>query len=634
MKAVSVGRRRLLSTAAAAAGGLVLTGLTSRAASASPRSDTPDFGPNVKIFDPATPVEQINAYLQGIASNSEFSDGRYAVLFKPGTYGSAKGENDPATATGIVNSRVGYYTSVQGLGAHPDDVTINGALHADPSAGAMPSSLTTFWRSLSNLAVNPIQRPVPTDPNAAQQVAAPHTLRWNVSQASPLRRVHIKGDLHLNGVTGAYAFGSEMANSKVDGTVISGDGATQMSMAQWYTRDSRIGSWSGSSVNMVFSGVEGAPATDFAPGDKTTLATTPVSKEAPFLYLDGRRYKVFVPDARRDSRGTQWSTSSRYGRQIPIGDFFIAKPADSAKKINAALAAGRHLLVTPGIYHLDRAIRITRPHTVVMGLGYATLTPTGGNAVIEVGDVDGVTVAGLTVDAGATPSEVLVRVGSRGTRTGSPRNPTSLIDLYVRVGGPREGSATTSVEINTHHTLLDNTWLWRGDYGTGVGWTVNLAAHGLVVNGDDVTALGLFVEHYQREQVIWNGEGGQTLFYQNELPYDVPSQDVWKDGASDGYAAYVVSPRVRTHTATGLAVYSFFRQTLAHAETAIQTPTGKGIRLTSLTTGVIAGQEGIRHVVNDTGAAVDADRPGSYVYGLTALTQLKRYAPGAPAGRD
>ena len=630
-------RTRLLAVAAAGVtGALAISGVAPAAAST---PAPPDFGPNVTIFGPGDPVEQINAYLQGISATPEMSSDRHAVFFLPGTYGSAAGADDPVTATGTVNSQVGYYTSIQGLGSSPGDVVINGALHVepqpDPRFGA--SSLRNFWRSLGNLTVNPIQRPVPTDAvDDAQEVEAPHTMRWAVSQAATLRRVHIQGDLDLTGRFGATAFGTYVANSRVDGAVVSGDVRVEPAQAQWYTRDSRIGSWDGFGVDYTFSGVEGAPATDFAPGGTTSLPTTPVSREAPYLFVDGGTYQVFVPSARNGTSGTHWATGKPAGDVLPIDRFFLAKPSDSAATINAALARGKNLILTPGVYSLDAPIRVTRPDTVVLGLGYASLAPAAGTTALEIGDVAGVVVSGLTVDAGPS-TDVLVRVGSRGGSVGSAMNPTTLSDLFVRVGGPRPGQATTSVEVNSDHVLLDHTWLWRGDHGVAgtTGWTVNRADHGLVVNGDDVTALGLFVEHYQKEQVLWNGERGTTVFYQSEFPYDPPNQAAWMDGTSEGYASYVVADGVRKHSATGLAMYSLFTAGFGptgplsgpqiHVASAIQAPERPTVRFTSMATGVIGAGGGIRHVIDDAGSAVDASQPNGAVNGMTAVTRLAEW---------
>ncbi|AEE47093.1 hypothetical protein [Cellulomonas fimi] len=595
----------------------------------------PDFGPNVKIFDPTTPVEEINAHLRSIANETEFGSSRHAVYFTPGTYGSAAGQDAPATATGIVNSEVGYYTSIAGLGASPDDVRLNGALHAEPSQtpDGVSDSLTVFYRSLSNLSINPIQRPVGPDADRERPegIAEPHTLRWATSQASPLRRVHILGDLDLTGRYGANAFGTEIADSRVDGWVVSGDGAVEKAQAQYYVRDSQIGGWDGDGANLVFSGVHGAPRTNFGTGGITALDSTPISRPAPFLTMNQGRYEVFVPAARRQSSGVRWSTDSITGSRVPISEFHIAKPgADTVATINAALRAGKHLILTPGVYRLDGPIEVTRASTVVLGMGYATLAPAGGRSAIEVGDVPGVVISGVMVDA-SPGSDVLVKIGSGKTpHSGSVTNPTTLSDLFVRVGGARNGSTKRMVEVNQNGVLLDGNWLWRADHGTGVGWASNTADHGLVVNADDVTALGLYVEHAQRNQVVWNGERGVTVFYQSEMPYDPPNQAAWMDGTRDGFASYSVGSHVKTHQATGLAIYTLFTDSTfarqpVHADRAIQAPRISNVRFRSMVTAVIYFGGGIRHVVNDMGPAVDATAPNSVIFGMTAAARLAAY---------
>jgi hypothetical protein len=579
------------------------------------RPGDPDFGPNVTFVDPSWSADDINALLTAVNDEPEFSQVRHQVFFEPGVYGSAAGEDDPATATGIVNASVGYYEAIAGLGARPGDVLINGALHVEPVvrcpdspwACQDPGSLTRFWRSISNLAINPIQRPVEDDATLPFPAGAadPHQLRWAVSQAAPMRRVDVRGDLTVFGRFGEYASGGYLANSRVAGTVVTG------SQQQWYTRNSQVGAWQGGVWNMVFSGVEGAPPTDFGPlatggtGNKTTLDTTPVSRETPFLYRgDDGELAVFVPNAHRGSRGVDWSTSSDAGQSIPIGDFYVARAdRDTAQTINSQLARGKNLVLTPGVYRLDKPISVKRDDAVVLGLGYASLTPTRGNAALTIADVTGVKVAGITVDANVPESDVLVQVGPRNAHKSDPANPTTLSDVFVRVGGPWAGQAVTSIEVNSDDVLLDHLWAWRADHGTGVGWDANTAAHGLVVNGDDVVATGLFVEHYQAEQVLWRGERGTTVFFQSELPYDPPSQAAWSDGDRKGYASYRVADGVRVHTASGLGVYSFFNQGVDIRDAAgIQTPVGPGIAFRSMTSVFLNGSGGIEHVINDTGA--------------------------------
>ncbi len=620
----------------------LLIGLTPATAAPGemPRS-APDFGPNVTIFHPNTPVVTINATLQRLSQEPEFSEKRNAVFFMPGTYGSAAGQDDPATATGIVNSEVGYYTAIYGLGQSPEEVRINGALHVEPrqfNPAGNPqddslesNSLTQFWRSMSNITINPIQRPVGEDAQRPypEGIAPPHTLRWAVSQAAPLRRVNILGNLELTGRYGAYAFGTYIANSKIQGSVISGDGKVEKAQAHWYTRDSVIGQWEGRAVNYLFSGVQGAPATNFMQNGITSLSTTPVSREAPHLFVTKQgEYRVFVPHGKTHSQGTDWAVSARSGQQIPIQKFFIAKPGDSAARINGELKRGKHLIFTPGIYRLNQPINVNRPGTTVLGLGFPSLIPMNGTAAIEVGNVHGVVLSGLTIDAGPVRSNVLLRVGQRGSHAGHPNDPTTLSDMFIRIGGPLPGTATTSVEVNNNNVILDHSWLWRGDHGTGTAWNENVADHGLVVNGNDVTALGLFVEHYQKNQVIWNGERGRTLFYQSEMPYDPPSQAAWRNGAKEGYASYVVADHVKSHDATGLAIYTLFitGQNI-HASSAIEVPSSHGVRLKSITSSVIDGDGGIRHVVNDFGPASLAAMPNDEIYRMGSVVRLKEYPP-------
>jgi hypothetical protein len=588
-------------------------------AHASGTSDTnPDFGPNVTVFDPSMSTADINAAFAAAGSASQFSTSRHAFLFKPGTYGSAAGQDNPATATDVVNGDIGYYTSVAGLSEAPTGVTINGAIHSEGQQTKPTDpwddgdeALNNFWRSLSNLTVNPIQQPTATDAARAfpEGVADPHVLRWAVSQAAPLRRVNIEGDLSLFPRFGSFSSGGYIANSTVSGQVVSG------SQQQWYTRDSNIGSWNGSVWNMVFSGVTGAPAQSFPTPPDTTLASTPVSRDAPFLYIDGSgKYRVFVPNARTNASGVDWSAAD--GRSIPIHDFYIAQPTSSSSSINRALAQGKNLILTPGVYNLASSIKVTHSDTVILGMGFATLTPQAGHAAITTGNVHGVMISGIIVDAGSTNSAVLVKIGSNGSHNASASDPTTLNDVFFRIGGAHKGSANTSLEVNSNHVILDDIWAWRADHGNAgsVGWDVNTAAHGLVVNGNYVTAEGLAVEHYQKTQVQWNGNHGTTIFYQSELPYDPPSQAAWTHGSHNGYASYAVAKSVTSHTAYGLGVYSNFTAGPNIIEdSAITAPVDSNVRFSDMVTFFLNGNGSITHVINTTGDAVHAGQTQSDV---------------------
>ncbi|MER5622874.1 discoidin domain-containing protein [Streptosporangium sp. NPDC002544] len=526
-----------------------------------------DLGPNVHVFDPSMSSAAIQGQLDTVFQQQEsaqFGTGRHAFLFKPGTYN--------------VNANVGFYTSIMGLGQSPDDVTVNGVT---VDAGWFGGNATqNFWRSTENLSVQP--------PGGTNQ--------WAVSQAAPFRRMHIKGALNLAPTGYGWASGGYIADSKIDGAV------GPYSQQQWYTRDSSVGGWLNGVWNMVFSGVQGAPATAFADKSYTTLDNTPISREKPYLYISGNEYRVFVPAKRTDARGVSWANGATPGSSIPLSQFYVAKPGDTAATINAALSQGLHLLLTPGIYHVNQPINVTRANTVVLGLGLATIIPDGGVSAVKVADVDGVRLAGFLVDAGPQKSDVLIEVGPPGSSADHAANPTTLQDVFVRIGGAFAGNATTSVVVNSDDVIIDHTWLWRGDHGDGIGWNVNTAETGLIVNGDDVLATGLFVEHYRKYDVEWYGERGRTIFFQNEKAYDPPNQAAYMNGSTKGWAAYKVGPAVNTHEGWGLGSYVYFNvDPTIEVENAFETPVKPGVKFHSLLTVSLGGNGRINHVINGTG---------------------------------
>ncbi|MFF4652175.1 RICIN domain-containing protein [Streptomyces sp. NPDC001380] len=533
---------------------------------------TPDLGPNVSVFDPSMSSASIQARLDQVFAQQEsnqFGPQRYALLFKPGSYN--------------VDADVGFYTQVAGLGLSPDDVTVNGAVHAEAD-WFQGNATQNFWRSAENLSVNP----------------AGGTDRWAVSQAAPYRRMHVRGNLQLD--DGGWSSGGFMADSLIDGQVRSG------SQQQWLSRNSQWGSWSGSNWNMVFVGDVNAPAGTFPNPPYTTVAQSPVTREKPFLYVDqAGAYKVFVPALRTGTQGTTWAGGNQAGTSLPIDQFFIVKPGATAGDINAALAQGRNLLFTPGVYHLDRTLQIDRPDTVVLGLGLATLVPDNGVTAVTVADVDGVRIAGLLVDAGTTGSQTLMQIGPAGSSARHTANPTSLHDVFFRIGGAGVGRAARSLVVNSSDVIGDHMWLWRADHGSGVGWNTNTAANGLIVNGADVTMYGLFVEHYQQHQVVWNGNGGRTYFFQNEMPYDPPDQAAWMNGATRGYDAYLVGPSVTTHEAWGLGSYCYFNvNPSVVADRAFEAPAVPGVRFHDMVTVSLGGTGTINRVINNTGGTSNA----------------------------
>jgi len=525
-----------------------------------------DLGPNVHVFDPSMGTAAVQSAVDSVFSAQEtnqFGTRRDALLFKPGQYN--------------INVNVGFNTSVIGLGRNPDDVNIGGLTVDAQWFGG--NATQNFWRSAENFMV-------------------PGSARWAVAQAAPMRRVDIRGDLNLAPTGFGFASGGYIADSRVVGAV------QPFSQQQWFTRDSTIGSNQNAVWNNVFVGVQGAPAQSFPNPPYTTVATTPVIREKPYLFVDSAgAFNVLVPNLRTNTSGATWLSAPTPGTVVPLSQFYVAKPTDTAATINQALAQGLNLLFTPGIYTIDQTINVTRANTVVLGIGYATLVPVNGVVPMSVSDVDGVKISGLLFDAGTTNSPVLLQVGPTGSTASHAANPTTIQDVFFRIGGRIAGKATTSLLVNSNNAIIDHIWAWRADHGSGVGWTVNTADQGLIVNGQNVTAYGLFVEHYQKYEVTWNGNGGRTYFFQNEMPYDPPNQATWRTGAN-GYAAYKVADGVTSHEGWGLGSYCFFNVNPAiHADRGFEVPVNGGVRFHDLLTVSLGGTGTIDHVINNTGAA-------------------------------
>ena len=552
------------------AGGLAV-GLVARVVAGA----LPDLGPNVHVFSPGTQgMQQRIDDIYAAQQPNHFGPRRDAILLLPGTYPNLR-------------IPVGFFTQVLGLGAHPDDVHVIGDLRSTPLLD--DNATQNFWRGAENFSVTPTLG------------IGNHTMQWAVSQAVPFRRMHVRGNIRLNQNEG-WASGGWFSDVLVDGQVSS---ATQQ---QWLSRNSEWGSWTGSNWNMVFVGVPHPPAGEFpTPGARyTKVARTPLVREKPYLFVDAQgRYAVRVPALRRNSVGVSWAQRAvPPGRTLPISQFYIARPGDSAELLNARLAAGKHLLFTPGEYLLTQPLQVSRAGTVVMGIGLPTLRSDNGEPLVKTADVDGLTIAGIFLDAGLKDSGVLMEVGPEGSTRRHRADPTVLHDVFFRIGGAAPGQVTTALRINAHDTVVDHTWLWRADHGAGVGWASNPAAHGLWVNAEDVIIYGLFVEHFQQAQVVWRGNGGRVYFYQSEIPYDPPTQSQWSGPSGRGHPAYLLDPAVKRHEAWGLGVYSVFLQPDVVLDRAIEVPDpaqAPGVRLHHMITICLVDKGSIERVINDSG---------------------------------
>ena len=543
------------------------------------------FGGNVYFFAPEDDPEEVQGILDGIWKRQEknqFGDNRYAIYFLPGTYDEK------------IQARVGFYTQIAGLGASPDDVSLYNLTCDARWLGDNNNHNATcnFWRGTENLSVR-------------------EYATWAVSQATFMRRVHIGKTIYLHDSNG-WASGGFLADSKVDLAVNSG---TQQ---QWLSRNCDWSTWIGENWNMVFAGIEEGktPEGTWPEHAYTDVPVVDCIREKPFLTYDEEKgFGVYVPELRTGAVGVDWDP----GEFLPIDSFYIARAgADTAETMNRALQEGKNLFLTPGIYQMDEAVIIDRENTIVLGTGLATLRSMKGNSCMEVRN-GGVTVAGVLFDAGPERTEHLLSVEeapegeavtAEEAATADRRDTATLLaDLFFRVGGAKnyDTEVDCCVEIHQDGVIGDNFWVWRADHGNGVGWYRNKAGNGIRVTGDDVTVYALMVEHFQEYQTIWQGEDGKVVFYQCEIPYDVPNQEEWvsHDGAVNGFASYKVADTVENHEAYGLGIYLYNRDAEVELHSAMEVPAkAEGIHVHHICTVMITGNPGITHIINEQGDAV------------------------------
>jgi len=551
----------------------------------------PNWPSNVFVLDPSNSAQTQSIVDKIYAENGgheppfhgQFSDSRYALLFKPGSHNV------------IVN--VGYYTSVIGLGKTPTDTKINVFRTENGDFDYTGGALCNFWRSVEN-------------------VATYQNTLWAVSQASPLRRVFIQGNLDLyqynSGCCAGYSSGGYLSDSTVTGTINSG---TQQ---QWFTRNTYMDNWNGGAWNMVFVGSSGhAPATHCGKqggAQYIAITHTPVIAEKPYITIDSNgKFYLQVPRLEFNKAGP--TTAFNNADQIDFSKVYVAKPTDSAATINRKLSSGLHLVLSPGNYKLVDSIRISNPNTTVLGIGFPTLIPSNGLPTITVANVDGVRISGVLLQAGATLTPCLLRWGDT-KNPGKNDNPGFLYDIFARVGGPNNPAqyqvkTELIVQINSGNVIIDNSWLWRADHDVSgnVYNSNNPSSTGLEVNGDNVVTYGLAVEHQLKDLVVWNGENGRTYFYQSELPYDVTQQNF----GDPGYVSYRVANNVTSHHAWGVGVYSFFRDYSVTVNNGISTPSSSNIVFVDSFTRFLSGNGQISHVINGQGAAATQNNLLSYV---------------------
>eukprot|EP00936_MAST-01D_sp_MAST-1D-sp1_P001228 g1228.t1 len=581
--------------------------------------------PGIKVLSPGdtdaqTVVDQIAA-TQHSDVNGQFNTNRYAVLLRSGSHDIAV--------------KVGYYTSIIGVGATADAVHLRNVESFDVESGGATQN---FWRSAEGITVD----------NSSTT--------WAVSQACPLRRMIFEGDLALSesGPGTHWSSGGFLADVIVKGVLRTG---TQQ---QWCFRNAVLkkpGQFDYAGWNYVFVGVDGAPQSSSTgkPDEISMVPMAPVGAEKPYLVettsenasAAAEDWQVWVP--KYDSEPSSGTSGGDIEAKLSIGtDIFVGR-ADKHKgsDLNHALIAGayRGLLLTPGIYDMDEPLRITKAGFVVLGIGFPTLVSTGGQSAVTVAnDLADVRVAGLLVESGTRYASAQVQARAHAeAQTQTQNNSTAalvqwgdsasggiaarsvLSDVFVRVGAfsystPFKPScllthAGAMLEVNAAQLVVDNAWLWHADHDDCGGASDRCyTEHGLVVNAPNVTTYGLAVEHQMGDLVSWRADGGRVFFYQSELPYH--------DGSfgTNGFAGYALDEAVRSHEAHGVGVYIIGGE--LRVKSAIRAPlsdVAPSIAFTNMVTLVLGGQTSqfADMLCDSTGKCISPDTcsaPGCYLH--------------------
>ena len=253
-------------------------------------------------------------------------------------------------------------------------------------------------------------------------------------------------------------------------------------------------------------------------------------------------------------RGPNWSTVARQGDSLPLSSFYIATVAagDNAETMNAALASGKNLLLDPGTYVLDAPLTIAKPDKVVMGLGDPVLRADNTATLVVKNSAPSTVLSKFNADGRAfDPADMgpfahnQVVIGDTPHGAGSRNDPTALTDVSSVSG------STNGFLLNQNYTILNQGEIQTnnnsGDGYTTTNWAASSGNTGAIVNGDHNTWQGIWLEHFKKTEITWNGEYGNVEFLENErpltVPYDNPGEigvqpHVWKMSADfDGYPA-------------------------------------------------------------------------------------------------
>ena len=528
------------------------------------------FNDDVKIFNPSNDIDDINSFIHEyyeIARREEWYQKRLEILFMPGDY------------TGVVISN-GYYTSIKGLGYYPDDVVVSKLETKNhPNTG---NALINFWRSNENINVK-------------------EDSVWAISQATSLRRMHFNksltlSDFDLEEGDNGWSSGGFIANTRIDDIVNPG------SQQQFLLRNTTFESFTHSNMNMVFEGTIGQlPEGEWLNNRTTYLENSLKIKEKPYLVFDENKgFGVVVPSLNTYQNGYYFDHTDY--DFISLNDFYIAHPDfDDDVSINNALSKYQHILFTPGIYKIKDTLKVRNDESIIMGMGYATLSSEENlGTLLEVESKDN-TICSLLFQNEKEINSFLH------LKENNDNEETLLSDLFFRVGGQSKNntSVETGLIIDMDNVIIDHFWVWRADHGNNIGYFKNYAGNGVIINGDNIISHAMMIEHFYKYQLIYNGENGELVFYQSETPYDLPNQTYWMRSdhtgeAAFGYPSYKIGDNVINHKGYGIGIY--YVNTSGKYETCytgLETPYNNGIDLYHISARYFGGEGGFIYTINN-----------------------------------
>ena len=99
---------------------------------------------------------------------------------------------------------------------------------------------------------------------------------------------------------------------------------------------------------MVFLGCTGAPnshCSNSGGASYTTVGSTPIVAEKPYIIMDGSQFKLMIPNYETDKVGhtANWENA----KEVDFSQVYVASSSDSAASINAKLDEGLHIVLQP-----------------------------------------------------------------------------------------------------------------------------------------------------------------------------------------------------------------------------------------------------------------------------------------------